>query len=349
MLLIGSAIAIAMAFASSAPATTLTSPSGSSYWGKVQLASQGHITVHQESEVVTDIECNWSFTTEPTEETFSGTRQAALYELTVTECTDEWTAEVWDMGSMVFHSLHGGPGGTIIWSGAIISFKHHFWGTCRYVTYNTKIQLTGSSSTGGTAIAEIDGKLPFYSGSFICDKNAEWTGTFLVTSPDFLDVDGLPTIHAVAEEGFIYLDTEFSKYGEIVCQSTFENQVEVNESGLTAGGQISTFTLSPCYLGDAAIQSPGTLEIQPIGGGPDGTVVWSGGTVKASEGSVVCYYKANGIDFGTLTGSATTGGTATIDIDGSLPLESGDPLCDKQLQWTGSYTVETIDNLNVTA
>ena len=61
-----------------------------------------------------------------------------------------------------------------------------------------------------------------------------------------------------------------------------------------------------------------------------------------------CIYKTNGTTIGTATGSANTGGNATIDISASIPRTGGrsGAFCGSTAAMTGSYKITSPSTLN---
>ena len=57
----------------------------------------------------------------------------------------------------------------------------------------------------------------------------------------------------------------------------------------------------------------------------------------------------SGTDIGTLTGSAIAKGTATLDIEATIPRVGGSSgfFCGTTAQWTGAYQFNSPDPLNI--
>jgi hypothetical protein len=125
-------------------------------------------------------------------ETVKGTTSAVTFVLS--SCTNCTTVSVTN-GSLEIHTDEEGVtngNGTLTGSG----FTAHlvcFGVTCNYSTGNNRDLGTvkGSSTTGGTATFKIGAELALDSGSsFLCGSgNATWEGSYVVTSPDWLDID----------------------------------------------------------------------------------------------------------------------------------------------------------------
>jgi hypothetical protein len=150
-------------------------------------------------------------------------------------------------------------------------------------------------------------------------------------------------LHAESEGHFV-IHTAFV---DIACNWTLETEVASHGAG-NATAYLVEMTITSCTNGwSPEIWHRGELEIAPIGGGPDGTVLWSEATFEFSHPIMgTCRYVTAGTD-GRLTGSGTTGGTATIDFSGPLKFHSGGFSCSKVTEWTGSFTVTSPNSINV--
>jgi hypothetical protein len=197
--LLALAAAALMAFAGSASAkTTLTDKVGNVVPLKTVLHSENEGVVKLDGPLV--IECSKStvqgetddYSSAATGETLTG----EIDELTFEECGSR-TITVLKRGTLEIHTEKeiANGNGTLTSSGAEITVLAHlpFNVTvhCRFGTEGTDIgQLTGSKNTGKTATLDITGKIPVLTPSFACGENpAQWTGSYSVTSPDYLDVD----------------------------------------------------------------------------------------------------------------------------------------------------------------
>lgn len=346
LVLLALAVIATMASAGSATATILTSPAGTPFTGDFHAASEGHLRIPTD---ISAIECNWTLKAEVRGHGTERPVEALVEELFVTGCTNEWTAKVTNLGELKITPLLGGPDGTVTWLGATVTFTG--WGTFGTHTCNFTIvadvgRITGSTTTGSTATIDVLGELTRESGSYLCRDKPTISGSLKVESPDFLDVDGPDTFHALSE-GKITIHNEAGWKSE--CDWTFESEVKADGSNITDGGGITNPVISGCGEGNSAIvTTPGSLKIHPIGGGPDGTVTWSGAAFTVVKGGISCTYQTSNTHIGRLTGSTTTGKTATLDLSGSLPVKANF-LCGKTGQLTGSLTVTTPDVLNVTS
>lgn len=147
-------------------------------------------------------------------------------------------------------------------------------------------------------------------------------------------------------EGRLVMDTLI---GNIECFMSFEGKATTGSSTTTVSIPLSAVTFRNCGDNDAVnVKKPGTLEIHTRNAGADGngTVTWVGAEIEMVGTNFSCTYTTGaGVDFGTLTGSSTTGSTATLDIEGKIP---GDGfLCLNGVQWTGNMKVTAPDWLDV--
>jgi len=115
----------------------------------------------------------------------------------------------------------------------------------------------------------------------------------------------------------------------------------------TAESNISTLEIVGCKNNwSAIVYTSGRLVIHSILGGPDGTVTWTGATIKFSSPGLTCFYTIDS-DVGRLTGSTTTGATATIDVQAELKREGASgSFCEEKPTLTGSLSISTPDLLN---
>jgi hypothetical protein len=153
--------------------------------------------------------------------------------------------------------------------------------------------------------------------------------------------------HAV-NEGRTTLTTAFKN---IECEEATMSGKTTNETGTTVNiGSIEIVT-SKCNC-EAKYLSTGTASIEVIGSGPNGTMTSTGAelTVTCSTifGNVHCIYQTNAVNLGTLTGSSTTGATATEDVEGKeVPRLATNGLCAEKAALDGKYKATAPDVLNV--
>jgi hypothetical protein len=175
------------------PGTTLTSPAGTTLGAgaKIKAESEGAI------EFAGTVTFNCQKSALEGEVSSAGGKEAtvtgSLSSLSFSECGNH-TVSVLKPGSLEIHSLGSGKG-TLTSTGAEITVLTHgvFLGTrhCIYTTNKTDIgTITGSSVTGATAALDIGpAQTPQVATDATCGENAEWGGSYKVTSPDYLDVD----------------------------------------------------------------------------------------------------------------------------------------------------------------
>ncbi len=147
-----------------------------------------------------------------------------------------------------------------------------------------------------------------------------------------------PTLE-LESEGHVTVDT---KFGTEPKPASCKWQVAGAPTSFGKGKPIviplTTLTFTSCTnQWHMTAVSPGQLEIEGTTG-YDGTVTWRGMTVIMTwvGAGFTCNYIAENLDVGTFTG----GTPATLDLEGSLVLESGSPLCgETPRQMTGSLKV----------
>ena len=189
------AAAAFMALAASASATTVTSPSGTVYTSTMKAASEGTTTLHNSSLGVS-VSCTASSVEGKVQNHGSGvTASGSISSLTFTGCGAD-TVTVLKAGSLEVHDKTGGNNfdGTLTSVGAEITIKNGATGvSCTYTTgTGTDIgTLTGSVSTGGNATLDIESAtIPRTGDSILCGSKGQWTGSYKVTTPSTLLVDG---------------------------------------------------------------------------------------------------------------------------------------------------------------
>jgi hypothetical protein len=165
-----------------------------------------------------------------------------------------------------------------------------------------------------------------------------------LTSPE--DTVYTSTI-AATSEGHVVFDNPIAK---VECESSVEGKVESHGEGVTAKGNVSSLTFTGCTNSwHVTVVAAGSLEVHPSEYG-DGTVTSSGVTIEATRLGVTCRYATSNTSLGTLTGSYSTEGKATLDVDAAVPFHSGSIFCGAgATSWTGSYTINTPEFLTVDA
>ena len=173
---------------STASATTLTSPNGA------VVPAGNQITLSLENSLLfragfTSLTCTQSSIAVNTENTggSSETVRGPVESLTYSNCNA--TVHVLKKGSLEFHVIGGGPNGTVTSTGTEVTYAS-LGTSCTYGTANTPIgTLTGSKNTGSGATLDIKVNLFKTAGGFLCASPAAMEGSYVVTKPEYLDVD----------------------------------------------------------------------------------------------------------------------------------------------------------------
>lgn len=137
----------------------------------------------------------------------------------------------------------------------------------------------------------------------------------------------------------------------VKCTGSFLHAKVTNAGSATAtvGLSFESIFFNVCHSATVAVLEKGTAEIHTDIAGVDngnGTVTSSGlrFTILTHNilGTVHCLYETLETDLGTLDGSNTTGGGATLTVD-SVPIErvSTDFGCGNTSELTAEYTVST--------
>ena len=141
--------------------------------------------------------------------------------------------------------------------------------------------------------------------------------------------------------------------GDISCTaSTVAGKTgNTGSSTETVSGALSSLTFTGCNA-TVTVLKPGSLEIhtQETKSNNNGTLTSSGAEVTVVFLGFHCIFSTSNTDIGTLTGSANTGKTATLDISAKIPRTGGTSgaFCGSTAEWTGNYSVTSPDTLNVT-
>jgi len=181
--LLAVAVAALMAFAGTASADSVTSPTGTTYTSTLKASAEGHAVLDNP---IAKIEC--ASTVEGAVETHGTKVPAAgkIKALTFTGCTDEWHVTVVAPGSLSVNGITGSYNGDVFSTGATVEATR-FGITCRYATSNTTV---GTATSGTPATMDISASIPFHSGSIFCGSGATaWTGSYTVNTPGSLFVD----------------------------------------------------------------------------------------------------------------------------------------------------------------
>jgi phage baseplate assembly protein gpV len=163
------------------PGTSLTAPTGTVATPTIKAESEGHVSLDHP---IAKIQCQWAF--EGTVEAHdSDAVEVPLSSVTTNGCTEEWHVTTVSPGELEIEGTSGYDG-KVTWTGGTIEMTR-LGTTCRYKSESTQI---GTITGGSPATIDIEGKLPFHSGSPLCGTEAyPLTGSYKVTSPSGLYVD----------------------------------------------------------------------------------------------------------------------------------------------------------------
>ena len=190
-----------MAFAASASATTVTSPTGTAYTSTIHATSEGHAILHGPTG---EVECPSTVEGKVESHGNGVTAEGKISVLTFghegNPCTNSWHVTVVTPGSLQIH-WKANHEGTLTSTGATVTTTR-FGITCNYLTNATDIGVVTDSHTAGdekpanetkegTATLHIEAKIPRHTGSSgLCGTEpAEWTGSYIVNTPDKLYID----------------------------------------------------------------------------------------------------------------------------------------------------------------
>jgi len=134
-------------------------------------------------------------------------------------------------------------------------------------------------------------------------------------------------------------------FANITCtESTVHGKTtNTGSSTETVKGHIEGLTFGKCNATVTVIEK-GTLEIHTDQEGVtdnNGTLTGSGSVVTVATGGISCTYATNNTDLGTVKGSTSTGGIATMIINAELTKSAGGFLCANPAHWEGSYEITT--------
>lgn len=349
---IGMLIAALVLSASSASATTLTSPTGTKATPTIKAASEGHIRVDLPG-TFPKLECSSAFEASVESHGEEVPAAAKLIALSFSECTNTWHVTVLSLGKLEI-KWTSNYDGTVLSTGATIQATHSGV-NCRFSTNETTL---GTIKGGSPATIELGGAVTLHSGSFLCGSKPseiQITGNYVLTSPTSLFVDGplpppsltsptgtfsTPAIEAESE-GHVTLDHPIAN---IQCVWAFKGSTESHNTKEGTTVPLSSLSTSGCTESwHGTTVAAGKLTILRTSG-YNGKVTWTGATVEMTRLGTTCRYKTENTTLGTLTG----GSPATIDIEAKLPLHSGSPLCGEEAySLTGSLKVTSPSSLYV--
>ena len=184
------AAAVLMAFASTAAATTVTAPAGTTYTGHFEASSEnGHLILHASNGVT--IECGGFLTGSLTAHGPAATASGPISHLTFPNCTGGDLVNVSFKGTLEAHAI-GSGNATLTSNGMEITTTDGATGvSCEYSTTNTDIGvLTGAPAPTGHGTLDINSaKMPRTGDSILCGATATWTGFYKFTTPTGLTFD----------------------------------------------------------------------------------------------------------------------------------------------------------------
>ncbi|HEU4739314.1 MAG TPA: hypothetical protein VFS54_09585 [Solirubrobacterales bacterium] len=169
----------------SASADRLTSPTGTTYTGKITALNYpgGMVGIHNS---IVEIDCDMWL--ELTVESHGAGKAASgkVSNLSFTQCTNSWHVTVSASGLLLFDTT-AGYDGTVRSTGTKITATR-IGVTCNYETTNTTF---GTIEGGSPAVVYLEGSIPIASGSSaLCGSGAaKMTGNLLVDVPRPLYVD----------------------------------------------------------------------------------------------------------------------------------------------------------------
>lgn len=188
------AAAILMAFAATASATWLTSPTGTTYTGTITAVAHDEIELHG---TFITVKCNSAHLDGQVVAHGTSNEQTVVIELSthsVGECN--YSVTIKSAGTLEIHPIEDDLSGDVEHTGTVTSSGTEMSistsvGTCVFTTNNTDIgTLTGSDDTGGHAtIDHLSTKLPRTGGNFLCGSSGTLTGGYTITTPTKLWVD----------------------------------------------------------------------------------------------------------------------------------------------------------------
>jgi hypothetical protein len=146
-----------------------------------------------------------------------------------------------------------------------------------------------------------------------------------------LKINGAVTIHGTGR-GSISLSATGGGFANTCTESTFHLSTSTF-TGTTVSGPLTTLTFSKCTNEPVTVDAAGTLSIEVIGSGPNGTVRSNGAKVTTPSpfGTLTC--TTSNTDIGTLTGTSTT--TTVVDVNAVLNCGFFLP----SAKWEGSYNI----------
>ena len=157
---------------------------------------------------------------------------------------------------------------------------------------------------------------------------------------------GTGTSIAAENEGTVTLHPPI---GDIECKKSSVSGKTSNAggAGVEVEGAIEALSFTECNA-TVTVLAKGSLKIKGTGSN-NGSLTSSGTEVTVEFAGFHCIFKTSNTGLGTVTGSATTGGNATLDISATIPRTGGrsGAFCGSTAQWTGAYKVTSPSTLNM--
>ena len=157
---------------------------------------------------------------------------------------------------------------------------------------------------------------------------------------------GTGTTISAESEGTI---TYHPVIGDIECKKSSFSGKTTNAGGEGVNVSISLESLSwtECNSTETVL-TKGTMSVEGLGSN-NGTLSSTATELTIEFAGFHCIFKTTETDLGTLTGSTTTGGNATLDIAATIPRTGGrsGAFCGSTAQWTGSYKFTAPSTLNI--
>jgi hypothetical protein len=157
---------------------------------------------------------------------------------------------------------------------------------------------------------------------------------------------GAGTAIAAVNEGMVVFHASI---GTVECNGSSLGGKITNAggTGVAVSTSVETLSFSACNA-TVTVLSKGTFSIEGTGGN-NGTLRGSNNELTIEFSGLHCIYRTNGTTLGAVTGSSTTGATATMDISARIPRTGGRSgvLCLESVEWTAAYKITSPDFLNV--
>lgn len=295
--------------------------------------------------------------------------EGPITSLTFEECGNTFT--VVKKGNLKL-TAEGSNTATVRWSDAEMTVLLHSFlvGTvhCTYATPGTGTDIgtfTGSGHSGTTAKIDLSVSMQVDASTSdaTCGEHSTWEGGYEFASPDPMTFNfagttvtspkgtklGTGTEIKAESEGAV----EFAGTITFSCQkATMEGKISsAGGENATVSAELSKQTFTECGNHTVEVKKPGSLEVHSLENS-DGTLTSTGAEITVLThgiflGTRHCIYTTEKTDLGTLTGSTTTGNTATLDVGPVATSQSATDANCGSAEWGGSYKVTTPDSLYV--